>query len=231
MNAARGDEEVKVNWFQKHLNLTLTVFAVGTYLLTMVGFAPAESTEQERSMVGLLIQLVNPAITNETMGWFYLPTWLALMLPVEGWVLSKKNRSLWHLLWAITPFGWIIILFLKNQSQFQTSTIVRQSKEKIKMGFISKARTGTGLFVQIIGGILFIGSGLTVFIWELYVLFEAFGAWTILIGLIFAPITYFAAILIVWFTTGAFPVIVLILWLTSWIGAGIVYLGSRVSGE
>jgi hypothetical protein len=109
-----------VNWFQKHLNLTLTVFAVGTYLLTMVGFAPAESTEQERSIVGLLIQLVNPNISSEIMSWFYLPIWLALILPLGGWVLRKKNRGLWHLLWAIMPFGWIVILCLKNQSQFQT---------------------------------------------------------------------------------------------------------------
>ncbi|MDH5695782.1 MAG: hypothetical protein OEZ00_04150 [Dehalococcoidia bacterium] len=99
------------------------------------------------------------------------------------------------------------------------------------MGLIEKARTSTGCFVQIIGGILFIGSGLTVFIWELYVLFNTFGAWTILIALLLAPITYFAAIFIVWFSTGIFPVIVLILWLVSWIGVGIAYVGSRISGE
>lgn len=99
------------------------------------------------------------------------------------------------------------------------------------MGFIRKARTGTGCLVQTIGGIIFIGSGLAVFIWELYVLFTAFGAWTILIALLFAPITYLAAIFIVWFSTGVFPVIVLILWLVSWIGGGIIYVGSRISGE
>ena len=120
MNAARGNEEGKVSWFKKHLNLTLIVVAVGTYLLTMVTFAPAETTGQGQSVAGSLIRLVNPTISNETMSWFYLPMWLVLMLPVEGWVLSKKNRSLWHLLWAITPFGWIIILYLKNQSRFQT---------------------------------------------------------------------------------------------------------------
>ncbi len=98
------------------------------------------------------------------------------------------------------------------------------------MGVIKKARTGAGCFVQIIGGILFVGSGLVVFIWELYVLFTAFGAWTILIALVLAPITYFAAIFIVWFSTGVFPVIVLILWLTSWLGVGIIYVGERIGG-
>ena len=99
------------------------------------------------------------------------------------------------------------------------------------MGLIKKARTGTGCFVQIIGGILWIGSGLSVFIWTLYVLFATFGAWTILIGLFLAPITYLAAVLIVWFSTGIFPVIVLVLWIASWVGAGIVYIGQRISGE
>ena len=105
-----------MDWFKQHLNLTLIVAVVGMYLLTMITFAPAETTGQGRSVVGSLIQLVNPTISNETTSWFYLPIWLALMLPVEGWVLSKKNRSLWHLLWAIAPFGWIVILCLKNQS-------------------------------------------------------------------------------------------------------------------
>ncbi len=106
-----------MNWFKQHLNLTLIVAVVGTYLLTVFTFAPAETTGQGRSVVGSLIQLVNPTISNETMSWLYLPIWLALMSPVEGWVLRKKNRSLWHLLWAIAPFGWIVILCLKNQSQ------------------------------------------------------------------------------------------------------------------
>lgn len=99
------------------------------------------------------------------------------------------------------------------------------------MGLIKRARTGLGCTIQIIGGFIWIGSGLTVFIWELYVLFTTFGAWTILIGLFLAPITYLAAVLIVWFTTRIFPVLVLILWLVSWIGMGIVGLGGAISGQ
>ncbi len=99
------------------------------------------------------------------------------------------------------------------------------------MGFISKARTGTGCFIQSIGGILWIGSVLVTFIWTMYVLFSTFGVWTIIIGLLLAPLTYFAAVLIVWFSTGVFPVIVLILWLASWLGLGIVGLGAGVRGE
>jgi phosphoglycerol transferase MdoB-like AlkP superfamily enzyme len=99
------------------------------------------------------------------------------------------------------------------------------------MGLIEKARTGTGLSVQIIGYILWVGSGLAAFIWALWALFDAFGAWTIIIALLLTPITYLAAIFIVWFSTGIFPIIVLILWLLSWVGAGIAYVGGRISGE
>ena len=103
-------------WFQRHLNLTLTVLTVGTYLLTMVTSESILTTGQGRSVVGMLIQLVNPTISNEAMSWFYLPIWQALLLPIEVWVLKKKNRSLWHLLWVITTLGWIVILYLKNKS-------------------------------------------------------------------------------------------------------------------
>ena len=99
------------------------------------------------------------------------------------------------------------------------------------MGFIDKARTGTGRFIQIIGWVIFIGTGLATFIWELWALSIAFGAWTIIVAFLFAPITYFAAVVIVWVATGSFPVIVLILWLASWVGMGTVFLGGKVGGE
>lgn len=99
------------------------------------------------------------------------------------------------------------------------------------MGLIKKARTGTGRFIQVIGWIIFIGTGLATFVWELWALSIAFGAWTVIVAFLFAPITYLAAVIIVWIATGAFPIIVLILWLASWLGMGIVAIGSRIGGE
>lgn len=126
-----------MKWFKRHINWTLIVVAVGTYLLTMVTSAPVETTEQGRSVLGLLIQSVNPSISNETLGWFYLPIWLALMLPVAGWVLKQKGRSLWHLLWGIVPLGWIVILCLKNQNIMQDKSI-QNSESKIVLPKDSK---------------------------------------------------------------------------------------------
>jgi hypothetical protein len=99
------------------------------------------------------------------------------------------------------------------------------------MSFIKKARTGTGRFIQVVGGVLWLGCGLLMFIWTLYVLFSTFGIWTIFVGVLFAPITYIASIFIVWFTTGIFPWILLIPYIISFIGMGIIGLGSKISGD
>lgn len=105
-----------------------------------------------------------------------------------------------------------------------------QQKRGTKMG-IRKARTGVGCFVQTIGGILWLGCGLLMFIWTLYVLFSTFGIWTIFVGLLLAPITYVASIFIIWFSTGIFPMILLIPYLLSFIGMVIISLGGKISGE
>lgn len=101
-----------MNWFKRHLNLTLVLVGVITHLITIVTFAPVEDTGPGRSVVGLVIQFINPQISNETMIWFYVPIFVALMFPIEAWVIKRKGQSLWHLLWGIIPYGWIIILRL-----------------------------------------------------------------------------------------------------------------------
>lgn len=99
------------------------------------------------------------------------------------------------------------------------------------MLLIKKARTGTGCFIQIIGGIFWVGNGLCALILTALVLLATFGAWAIIAGLLLAPLTYLAAVPIVWFSAGVFPVVVLFFWLASWIGFGVMYLGSLFRGE
>jgi len=99
------------------------------------------------------------------------------------------------------------------------------------MGLIKKARTGFGRVVQIVGIILWAIAGLTVFIWTLYVLFATFGIWTIFVGLLLAPVTYLASIFIIWFSTGVFPVILLIPYIASFVGLAMAYAGGVISGE
>ena len=99
------------------------------------------------------------------------------------------------------------------------------------MAFITKARTGLGCTIQVIGGILWIGCGLLMFIWALYTLFSVFGVWTIFVGLILFPVTYAASIFIIWFSTGQFPWILLIPYIASWVGMVIMGIGSSIQGN
>jgi len=99
------------------------------------------------------------------------------------------------------------------------------------MGLFSKARTGTGRLIQIIGFLLWAGCGLLMFVWTLYVLFSVFGIWTIFVGLFFAPITYIASIFIIWFATGDFPLLLLAPYLASFIGMAIIAVGGVIAGD
>ena len=99
------------------------------------------------------------------------------------------------------------------------------------MGIIRWFRRITGTGIGLVGGILWLAGGLVSFVWALNVLFDTFGAWTIIIGLILAPITYIASIFIVWFTTDAFPFIMLIPYLGSFVGIALAAIGGKVMGE
>jgi hypothetical protein len=116
------------------------------------------------------------------------------------------------------------------QRQGSTDYPTYSARDESKIGPIKKARTGFGCFVQIIGGILWFGCGLLLSIWTLYVLFSTFGIWTIFVGIILAPITYVASIFVIWFSTGVFPVVLLIPYVLSFIGMAIISLGSKISG-
>lgn len=98
------------------------------------------------------------------------------------------------------------------------------------MGLIEKARRVAGTTVGCIGMLLWFIAGMVCFVWTLYVLFATFGIWTIFVGLLLAPVTYIASIFIIWFTTGVFPVILLIPYVVSFIGLGLAAIGGAISG-
>lgn len=81
------------------------------------------------------------------------------------------------------------------------------------------------------GLILWVTGGLICFVWTLYVLFSIFGLWTIFVGLILAPVTYIASVFIIWFSTGHFPLILLIPYVLSFIGLMLASVGGKIRGE
>ena len=89
-----------LNWFQRHLNWTVVLTAIGT---TAVVFG-----------LSIFFAVTVPNAPDE----LYFPLFiipLVVIMPVAGWALKRKNRSLWWLLILFIPFGWIVYLCLENR--------------------------------------------------------------------------------------------------------------------
>ena len=99
--ALRHEEWKPKNWFERHLNWTMVLAWVGTYVIIfLVAFFMASAdpyvSEEAVSAMGLIIGLLAP-------------------IPVAWWVLRKKNRSLAWLLLSWTVF----FLLIGNKSDNQ----------------------------------------------------------------------------------------------------------------
>lgn len=99
-----------------------------------------------------------------------------------------------------------------------------------KRRFATKAKTGFGCFVQIIATIFMLGSGLWAWIWTVKILSEYVGGWAAFLGVIGAPITFFASILIAWIAEKSFPLEIAILYICFFIGIALLNVGSKVGG-
>jgi hypothetical protein len=111
-----------VNWFKKHLNLTLVLSWV---VALLVWFSFGSDSWLEFGSVSVQ---VSPTISSETFGeWVEGIRWLGaplVVLAVSIWYLKKKNRSALHLLWYllfIYGIGAIILLCLENRSEKQVT--------------------------------------------------------------------------------------------------------------
>ena len=85
-----------LNWFQRHLNLTLVIVVIGGWLLCYV--------------VAMAMARPLPPVL------FFV--WIAVTFGISGWVLQEKGRSLWNLLWFLLNFiGLIVFLCMENKRQ------------------------------------------------------------------------------------------------------------------
>lgn len=80
-------------WFQRHLNWTVVMIWV---LLLPLSVTIADIIGIPVDAISLIVPIV-------------------IILPLTGWALKQKNRSLWWLLLFIIPFMWLVYLALKNQ--------------------------------------------------------------------------------------------------------------------
>jgi len=111
-----------MKWFKRHLNWVALLSWVAVYPLSYA--------------IGALILSISPYMST---GAYYAIAYLIIavwLFGISGWVLRKKNRGLWHLLWLVIPFGWIVFLSLENKSGEITSG--EESTEEVPWEVFSK---------------------------------------------------------------------------------------------
>jgi len=94
----------EMSWFRRHLNWTV-----------LLGFLAACGVA---FVVGFVMVVADPSVSDEALEGAGVVTGLPVLALVWGWVLRRKNRSLWWLLLALfVPFGWIAMFALENRSR------------------------------------------------------------------------------------------------------------------
>jgi len=91
-----------MNWLERHLNWVAFLSWIALYPL---GF-----------ITGTLILFIYPYMSTGAYYAIVYSVSILWLFGIDGWVLRRKNRSLWNLLWLIIPIGWIVFLSLENKS-------------------------------------------------------------------------------------------------------------------
>jgi len=86
------------NWSERHLNWTMVLAWLSTYLVTFI--------------VASLVILANPYVSDDTFVAILVIANLAVVVAVGQWVLRKKNRSL---AWLLISWTWFFLL-IENHS-------------------------------------------------------------------------------------------------------------------
>ena len=99
------------------------------------------------------------------------------------------------------------------------------------MSLFEKVRGVTGTTLGCIAMLIWFIAGMACTIFTLWVLWDTYGAWTIIIGIFLAPFTYILSFFIVWFATGTFPALLLIPYGISIVAIILVFIGSKIKGD
>jgi len=93
-------------WFEQHLNWTMVIGFFVWAILTLVG--------------SIVLFMLNPEATEETLGaeaqMLGYVTLSLIQFPIARWVIRKKARNPWNVLWLLAPIGFVMIILLTNSN-------------------------------------------------------------------------------------------------------------------
>lgn len=95
------------SWFEKHLNWTMAIGFFTWAILTLVG--------------SIILFMLSPEVTEETLGFEAQLlgnfTLFLIQFPIARWVIRKKQRNPWNILWLLAPVGFVMIILLSNSGK------------------------------------------------------------------------------------------------------------------
>lgn len=91
-----------MNWFERHLNWTVVLGWLAAGIVASVAF----TLEGVTGLVSNVPQMMG----------------VAGVFLITSWHLGRKSRSQLNLLWLLCPFGWIVVLCLRNR-RVQSETV------------------------------------------------------------------------------------------------------------
>ena len=112
-----------MNWFRSHLNWTIILFialdAIVVVAIQLIGYT------NDSVLMNIIVVVLGIAS-------FF----------VYGWVLRRKNRRLWWLLFNLTGIGWIVFLALGNKMRYD---VVDREKARDLLKFMAHIDNSVGL--------------------------------------------------------------------------------------
>ncbi len=85
--------------------------------------------------------------------------------------------------------------------------------------------------MQVLGGVVLGVCGIVSVVQALFVLHSALGIWATVVGAVLAPMIFIASVIIVWVSTGHFPLLLLAIYLGAWLGLALLMLGGLWDGD
>jgi hypothetical protein len=90
------------NWFNRHLNWTMILTWVILVPISLFLANEGKLTVSFHTFTGNMIMSVIASVL------------IVVFILITMWTIKQKGRSVFHIFWILAPFGFIVLLLLKN---------------------------------------------------------------------------------------------------------------------